>query len=132
MSSNKDIFDTGLYAGTDLSAETNRNKGVKLSGSIANGDGGPVVLSASQGEAGWGILTNCPGSGEPAKVLRFGLGVEFVAGGSITYGDALTQKGDGRFETATSGDFVVGTARQTLTADQVGLGDFNFINPGKV
>ena len=131
MPSNKDIFDTGLTAGTNLSAETNRNRGVRLTSSIADGDGGTVALSNTLGEAGWGILTNLPDVGEPAKVLRFGLDVEFVAGANITAGAALTQKGDGTFQTAASGNFVVGTARQTVNSGAVCLGDFNFINPGK-
>lgn len=93
---------SGLRAGADLSASTNRYKALLLA---TDGD---VELAVANEMEFIGFLQNTPASGEPAEIAGVGGGSKAIAGGTINAGDLLT--------TDAAGDLVAITTGQTKAA----------------
>jgi hypothetical protein len=68
-----------------------------------------LLVTAGDGEAAIGVVTNNPASGEVASVAIGGI-VKVVAGASITAGAVISSTSDGKAQTAASGDLVLGVA----------------------
>lgn len=70
---------------------------------------GKIVVASAAGQRVLGILQNKPTANQGAGVAVGGVS-KAVAAAAITAGALLTTAADGRLQTATSGQFVVGRA----------------------
>lgn len=106
-----------LVAGSDFST-TGQFLAVKASTSTDR----QVVLASTGGEAISGILQNTPKSGEAAEVTYIGYTKAQAGAGGWTRGDQLmTEAATGKLVTKTSTNVVVGVARESVSANSIGL-----------
>jgi hypothetical protein len=80
---------------------------------------------ANTGSEATGISLNKPKSGEHATCGIVGE-MKFRAGGAISATKAITVSTSGYFTAAGSGDYLVGTAKATVTSGSIGMGYFDF------
>ena len=79
-------------------------------------DGAEVTDCSVEGELAFGVLRNAPDDGEAATVAISGI-TNVVAGEAISAGDKVTTKADGRAQTATATDAILGWAVRGASGD---------------
>lgn len=98
---------TALIAAADLSAKQYYCVEVDSAGKAALSGAGELV---------YGILQNKPTAADRAEVMRLGVS-KAVAGAAIAVGAEVASDAAGKIVTATTGDRVVGIAREAAAAD---------------
>jgi len=88
-------------------------------------DDGKIAVN---GKEALGILVGAPNTGEAAAVAVLGE-EKYRAGGGVSKGAKLTVANSGWLITATSGTWIVGRAKDTVTSGSNGTALLNFINP---
>lgn len=96
---------SGLRAGADLSAESNRYKAVFLA---TDGD---VELAVANEMEFIGFLQNTRASGSPVEIATAGGGSKAIAGGNIVAGNLLTTDANGDLIAITTGQTRAAVAR---------------------
>lgn len=76
---------------------------------VKPGTAGKSVVAAGAGEAGIGIIQNKPAANEGATIAISGVS-KAVAGAVIAVNAEVTADANGKLVTATTGDYVIGTA----------------------
>jgi hypothetical protein len=104
------VYLSGLRAGADLSASTNRYKAVFLA---TDGD---VELATANEMEFIGFLQNTPASGSPAEIATAGGGSKAIAGGAIDAGQLLTTDAAGELVAITTGQTKAAVARALQSA----------------
>ena len=99
MATGTNIFSTTLTAGVDLSANQ-----------------WCAVAASAAGSAVLGVLTNPAAAGLSVTVQVAGIGKILVGTTAVTHGDKISVDTAGRAVTATSGQYVLGTARESAAA----------------
>lgn len=84
---------------------------------------GDSVVRAEAGEAAAGVLLNDPNEDGAARVGYFGV-LKVEAGDTVTAGAEVTSDADGKAVAATTGDIVLGIAREDAVVDQIMSIDF--------
>lgn len=82
-------------------------------------------LVANNGGEATGILLNKPNTGEHAEIGIMGE-MKYRAGGAISISKAITVTTSGYMTAAASGDYIVGSAKATITSGSLGTGYFDF------
>jgi len=81
-----------------------------------------LALASTGGEAITGILQNTPGAGDAVEVTQAGNCKAQAGAAGFAAGDALmTEAATGKLVTQTSTNVKVAVARETCTANQIGL-----------
>lgn len=106
-----------IQAGEDLSSSQ------YLAVSLEDGQG------ADTGDEASGILLNKPEDKAHAELGLMGIMKYKAGGGTHTKGQRLAVTTNGWLKAAGSGDFLVGTALQTVTSGSIGTGLLDFTTP---
>lgn len=83
---------------------------------IAQGSGNYCSMASADTLALVGIVLNEPLNGEHASICPLGM-CKVIAGASISAGARITSNGSGRAVAATSGDVIIGYAKDAAGAD---------------
>lgn len=83
-----------------------------------------TVISATDGQAAFGVLINDPESGGAATVVTYGRVIVEVGTGGLTAGDNVASDANGEAITAATGDVIVGVALEDAAAGTRATIDF--------